>query len=559
MNNIMIDFVKTNKEALKKLVNPNFIYNRFDKFYNNQYELIKIEANNKEYYVHLHVEAYTVKLGLYMTKLPQEVFEALINFVFKMYKNVDFIEIKHSLNYHNMLKSANQWTIELPNSEEEYISSRGKKTRLHLKQYFKYIEKDFNVEFKTFENDIPTEIVSAYYKFKKDTLNHTYKLPEQEYLKEFQITKAYVLYLDNSISAISFVSSTDDSKEAYFENFSYNKKLSKYSLGTIIAYYTIKKLIEEKYKTFYMAGGNYLYKKNLSTKVNKTFSGTITRQKGKHILKRKLFQFGQSDSFYFLRLLGLKLKKRKKKENCPLEINQNTKCLMVCPHPDDEILGAGALMIKYSNNFDCLCMGSSGVATPDINAKDRSQLRIKEFNEVMDAVGVKNRWIFETYGKPRFDSQMDGHFEEYCEVLKNLKDYDYIFLPHPQDGHHEHRYITNKLFKRIARKVGINADTKIVFYEVWADVKNPNVFFDTSKDGFLYSKKGFKKYQNANSKLLGLGNETLLNLKYKILSMYDSQWRYNSMFSVHTTRTKCLNNGKNPIWKFRVEKIGRYL
>ena len=559
MNNIKIDFVKKDKDKLVKLVRPNFIYNRFDERFHNQYELIKISMSAKSYYVPLRVDVHTAKLGLYMTKLPQEAFDKLIEFVFLMYDKVDFIEIKHSLNAHNNLVSGNQWTIELPSSEEKYMSSLGKKTRLHIKQYFKYIERDFEVKFKTYDKDIPTDVVNAYYKFKKETLNHTYTMPEQEYLKEFYVTKAHTLYLNNKIAAISFICELEDSKDVYYENFSYDKILSKYSLGTIITYYTIKKLIEDGRSNFYMAGGNYLYKQNLSTRLDTSYNGIIKRTKGKHLLRRAIFQTGQNDEFYFLRLFGSKIKKRKYKENCPLEINENTKCLMVCPHPDDEILGAGALMIKYSNNFDCLCMGSSGVATSEISAKDRSQVRIKEFNHVMDTIGIKNHWIFETYGTPRFDRQMDTHFSEYCEVLKNLKDYDYIFLPHPSDGHHEHRYITNKLFKKIAKKIGINPNTKIVFYEVWKNMNNPNVFFNTSKDGLLYSKNGIKKYQNSYSKILGTTDETLLELKYRILSLYESQFSKTSLFVVQTTRNKSINNGANPIWRFKVTPMKKYL
>ena len=71
--------------------------------------------------------------------------------------------------------------------------------------------------------------------------------------------------------------------------------------------------------------------------------------------------------------------------NCPLEINKDTRCLMVAPHPDDEIIGAGGLMIKYSNNFDCICMCSSGVSDDDDieEAKHKSDVRIAEFNKVM--------------------------------------------------------------------------------------------------------------------------------------------------------------------------------
>jgi len=160
-------------------------------------------------------------------------------------------------------------------------------------------------------------------------------------------------------------------------------------------------------------------------------------------------------------------------------VNKNTRMLMVCPHPDDEMLGAGGMMIKNAKHFDCICMASAGVKTPQIDAEPRADLRIKEFNAVMDAVGIKNRWIFKTFGVPPMFDQIEKHFADYCKVL-DLKKYDYIFLPNPKDGHPEHLFITNKLFKKIMRHNGYNRDTQIIFYEVWRTISIPDFFYDIS-------------------------------------------------------------------------------
>lgn len=277
--------------------------------------------------------------------------------------------------------------------------------------------------------------------------------------------------------------------------------------------------------------------------------------------KRFIINWLKDKIYYCLKFIYDKFKFQKSETNCPLEINNDTKCLMVAPHPDDEIIGAGGLMIKYSNNFDCICMNSSGISDDDNieEAKHRSDVRVAEFNNVMETIGIKNHRIFEFYSTYfRFDKEMMGNLDNYCKVL-NLKQYDYIFLPHPKDGHHEHKFVTNKLFPQIAKKIGYNPDTKIVFYEVWADMKNPNVFFDTSKNGFLYGKDCYKQYQPANSKLLGTNDYTLLDWKYKILSMYESQWVDSSIFITQSMRTKCLNNGQNPIWNFKVVNIQDFL
>lgn len=554
---LKIDFIKEHKDDLIKLVTPNFIKNRFDIMFRDNYELLEVFDDNTKIYIPIYILNDSVRLGVYLTKISEEKFQSIINFIFNNLPQINYIKISQSLVSHPQLTKQNNWIINLPKTEDDYLSSLGKKTRLHIKQYFKYIERDFKVRFEVYEKDIPTTIVSKYFKFKKETIGYKYKEPEQEYLKNYNVTKAYVLYLNEKIAAVSFIAEIldENSKEVYYENFSYDKSYLKYSLGTIITYYTIKSLINDGVEKFYLGSGDYLYKKNLSNEKLVTYDGFIKRNK----IKTKLFDFKQDATFYYFNLCGLKVKKRKNKANCPLEINKDTKCLMVCPHPDDEMLGAGALMIKYSNNFDCICMCSSGLANgKGIEwAKQNSQTRINEFHKVMDTVGIKNRWIFDIYGNPRFDKEMDALFEDYCNLLE-LSKYDYIFLPHPKDGHHEHRYITNKLFKRIAKKVGINPDSKIVFYEVWSDMKNPNVFFDTSSDGRLYSKYGFKEFQPANSKLFGTTKESLLAWKYKILSIYESQWQDSTMFAIQTMRTKCLNN-KNPIWRFKVVDIKKYI
>lgn len=242
-----------------------------------------------------------------------------------------------------------------------------------------------------------------------------------------------------------------------------------------------------------------------------------------------------------------------KKEIPLLSINRNTKCLLVAPHPDDDTIGVGGLLIKYAKNFDVICIGSSGIALekPYVSAEERSSMRIDEFNNVMESVGVKKHWIFETCGIPRFDNQMEAHFDEYCETLKDLKKYDYIFLPHPVDGHHEHRFITNKLFKRIVKNVGYNPNTQIVFYEVWADIQSPNIFFDISGEGNLFFDEKLKVLPTQKSTT----QTSLLNQKIEISKKYETQWNYDDISNVPVIARQL----KNPIERYRVLPIEKYL
>lgn len=163
-----------------------------------------------------------------------------------------------------------------------------------------------------------------------------------------------------------------------------------------------------------------------------------------------------------------------------IDISPSDRCLMVCPHPDDEMLGAGGVLVKHAANFDVCCISSAGVACGDVSAEERADIRIAEFGKVMDALGVRNRWIFKTFGKPPFIGQIDGMFGDYCAALDMAK-YDYVFMPHPRDGHPEHQYITNVLMKRIMRRKGWRKNATVVFYEVWTPMEDVTWYEDISE------------------------------------------------------------------------------
>lgn len=151
------------------------------------------------------------------------------------------------------------------------------------------------------------------------------------------------------------------------------------------------------------------------------------------------------------------------------------KMLLIAPHPDDEVIGCGGILVKYSDKFDVICISSSGVAYQNISAKERSNIRIKEFNRVMDYLGIKNHWIFETFGNPPFIESIEKHFYKYAQKL-NFLEYDFIFCPYSYDSHPEHSFITNNLLKRLLKENGCSKDTNICFYEVWTPILRPNYY-----------------------------------------------------------------------------------
>ena len=162
-------------------------------------------------------------------------------------------------------------------------------------------------------------------------------------------------------------------------------------------------------------------------------------------------------------------------------IGPKDKCLVIAPHPDDEVIGCGGIMAKYAAQFDCVVVNSSGFVRKDdtLGEEEIADERIAEFNSAMDFLGIKNRWIFKIFGKiPHFDKMIE-QVPNYLKTL-NLAKYDYIFVPDRFDGHREHRFVTNHLVPLLMRRGGYNKRGFVCQYNVWGTVFDPNYFEDIS-------------------------------------------------------------------------------
>ena len=153
-----------------------------------------------------------------------------------------------------------------------------------------------------------------------------------------------------------------------------------------------------------------------------------------------------------------------------LEIGSKDKILVIAPHPDDESLGCGGLMIAHSKQIDSFCFLSSGI---EPNAKEKSDTRISEWNAAQKFIGCNNLGIVELYGEKPLLHRIIDNIDKYLRLL-NTKKYDYIFMPHLKDNHPEHQYISSTIMRKVIMENGYKKDLKILFYEVWRQIENPN-------------------------------------------------------------------------------------
>lgn len=174
-----------------------------------------------------------------------------------------------------------------------------------------------------------------------------------------------------------------------------------------------------------------------------------------------------------------------------IKIDKADKILVVGPHPDDESLGCGGFMLKYAKQIDSFCFLSSGISP---NAREKSDIRMAEWNEAQKFIGCNNLGIVELYGdKPLLPRIMDN-MSKYLKCLDTGK-YDYIFMPHLNDNHPEHKYISQTIMRKILLQNGYKRNLKICFYEVWSLLDKPNTYSEINADD-----------------------------KLKLLSLYKTQW-----------------------------------
>lgn len=320
-NRIKISLVDQNEKYEKvKLVKPNIIYNRFDIKYSGDFDVLKVQYNEKIQYISIHIHENNVcYIGIYMTEIEQCVFDSILKFLEKRYKNIEKFHITQSLISHVSLVNKMHWLLELPDSIDKYYSKFSSKTIYNRRRELKKLQDSFNIEFIYYsKNEINEELIKRFFELKEKTEDSVYYNTSEKGItrilsKFYNITDAYVLKIDNKIEAAIFYSINDD-QDLYCENMVYNKSFAHYSIGSILFYYSIERLIERKFKYLYLGGGDYGYKKICKAIKSNTMSGNIDiccNTPVKSLLKF-IFNCNNSKTHKIITILGIKFKFKQK-------------------------------------------------------------------------------------------------------------------------------------------------------------------------------------------------------------------------------------------------------
>jgi N-acetylglucosamine malate deacetylase 1 len=167
------------------------------------------------------------------------------------------------------------------------------------------------------------------------------------------------------------------------------------------------------------------------------------------------------------------------------------KFLVIAPHPDDEVLGCGGIMKKYSDAGHEVYVLIVTRGTPKKYSDERIERGRAQARKSHAILGVKDTF-FMNYHAPELD-QVPSYMisDSISELVGKLLPTD-LFLPHPGDIHIDHQVVFNASLVA-ARPIGNCSVRNIFTYETlseteWAQPACSHIFIP---DHFVDIEKSF--------------------------------------------------------------------
>jgi LmbE family N-acetylglucosaminyl deacetylase len=181
------------------------------------------------------------------------------------------------------------------------------------------------------------------------------------------------------------------------------------------------------------------------------------------------------------------------------------KILIVAPHPDDDILGCGGIISKYTK-LNCevyvAIMTNGNIGAPEIFPIEGTLRGREEAKKSHKVLGIKDTFFYD-FPAPRLETQPSYQISIALDKLIRNLDVDTLFIPHRGDIHKDHRVVFEACLVA-ARPINNSPVKRVYAYETlseteWAapfsdDVFYPTLFVELSEDELNKKIEAFNCY-----------------------------------------------------------------
>lgn len=154
---------------------------------------------------------------------------------------------------------------------------------------------------------------------------------------------------------------------------------------------------------------------------------------------------GFQSMLWYLQFLFCKVFGRYNKEVEVMPKDAFINPLILVPHSDDEYIGPFSILKNARGNATCLYFNLFGDDYSEANMKIRNA----------EITSSANFWKF----------KLDNNYNcNSCDLVKNLYNHTYIFVPSPYDWHPEHRRVFQTFYEALCLLPVKEANVKKIFY-----------------------------------------------------------------------------------------------
>lgn len=151
-----------------------------------------------------------------------------------------------------------------------------------------------------------------------------------------------------------------------------------------------------------------------------------------------------------------------------LNVQKTDKLLIIAPHPDDECIGAGGVLLRYHDLTDVIVLTDGCIGQGDSNQEETKRIRKEEFINEMKYLNINNF---------SFCDVRDGTLMDNLDCLSgfDLSQYTKIFVTGTMDGHADHTGAYLSLKKAIINQ---NLSPEVYLYEIHSALPAPTHMLD---------------------------------------------------------------------------------